>query len=119
PVHPSKPPSIHSPALTATPTTARKLVAPIAHVGIRRLPAGDVPARSPFFCGHFLQNLDIKIPLSYQLLQPTVLKLQLAQPLHVNRLERAESLAPGVNRHLTNPVPLGHLGHRRLVRLAQ
>src|SRR5262249_5857738 len=42
------------------------------------------------------------------LLQPRVLGLKLPQPANVARLEAAEALAPGVDRLLADPVPLGH-----------
>ena len=39
--------------------------------------------------------------------------------LHVSRFELPEALSPAVDRRYRDPVPLGHLGHRDLVRLAQ
>jgi len=82
----------HSPVLTETLTTARKLVAPITHVDIRRPFAGDEPARLPFFCGDFLQNLDIEIPLRHQFLQPAVFQLELPQSFDVHRLRAPNRL---------------------------
>jgi hypothetical protein len=60
-----------------------------------------------------------EIPLGQQLLQPCVLGLDLSQTLHIHRLELAESLAPGVDRHIADPVLLGDLGHRGLIGLTQ
>jgi hypothetical protein len=51
------------------------LALPIGPVGIRRRSADGEQARSPFFCGYFLQDLDVQIPLGHQLLEPPVLKL--------------------------------------------
>src|SRR5262249_55514983 len=65
-------------------------------------------ARSPIFCSYFLHHLDLKIAFDNKLLQPRVLGLKLPQPANVARLEAAEALAPGVDRLLADPVPLGH-----------
>src|SRR5580692_3368036 len=47
--------------------------------------------------------------LGQHLLEPCVLGLKLAQPLHLHRLELPEALAPGADRDVAHPVLLGHL----------
>src|SRR5215469_1883704 len=97
--------------------TACRPVAPRAHaLGHTQLDA-DEPARSPVFCCDFLHDLDLEITLGDQLLQPRILCLKLPQPTHVVRLQAPEPLAPGVDRLLANPVPLGDRRHRLAIRL--
>ena len=84
----------------------------------RRSVAG-ARARLPFFCGDFLQDLDVHDRLGQQLLEPTVLGLKLPQSLHIDRFQLPEALAPGVDRDVAFPVLLCHLCDKRLVRLAQ
>src|SRR5262249_47447149 len=73
----------------------------------------------PFFCVDLLHHLDGQVALGEQLLQSRVLLLQRAQLLHVGCFQFAVPLAPHVQRLLADPVLLGDLRDRRLIRLAQ
>ena len=63
--------------------------------------------------------LDFKVPRGYQHLQPGVLLLRLAGLFHAVSVHVAEALPPRVDRLLAAAMPLGHLGHRIAVGLAQ
>lgn len=60
--------------------------------------------RSPFFCGNLLHHLDLEGAPRHWLLQPSVLLLEMAQALHVYRLQLAEALAPQVNGLVADPL---------------
>jgi hypothetical protein len=64
-------------------------------------------------------HLDLEVALGHQLLELGVLLLEMTQPLHVDRLELAEALAPQIDRLIRDPVLLGHFDHRRGVGLTQ
>jgi hypothetical protein len=85
----------------------------------RTQPASVERTRLPFFSRNLFHHVDLEVALGHQLLELGVLLLELPKPLHVDRLQLAESLAPGVDRLLADAVLLGHLRHRTLVRLAQ
>jgi hypothetical protein len=74
---------------------------------VRAFAAGE-PARSPFFCGDFLHDVELDIAFGDKPLQPRILCLKLLQAPHFARLKAAETLAPRVNRLFADSVPLGH-----------
>src|SRR5579872_5357437 len=114
-----------APAATDSPPSiephraARTLAVPIDLSDTHRRSVAGARTRSPFFCGDFLQDLDVHNALGQYLLEPSVLGLKLPQPLHIHRLKLPEALAPGIDRDIADPVLLGYFRHRRLVRLAQ
>ena len=55
-------------------------------------------APNPLFSGDPLQDVELEIPVRDHLLQPPVLVLELSQPLHVGRLQRAEVSPPPADR---------------------
>jgi hypothetical protein len=55
-----------------------------------------------------LRCFDLKVTLCHQLLQPRVLRVQLAQATHVLRLQLAEPLRRSADRLLADPVALRH-----------
>ena len=85
------------------------------HTGQR----SDALVRSPLFCGDLLHDLDFQIPLSQQLLQPSILLRQVLQFLDFINSHAGKPLAPAINALLGYPVPLGHLGYRILIRFTQ
>src|SRR6185437_368311 len=127
PVHASPPLRVRraSPGATRSampispPSSARMLVELRCRARVRTRLGTSEQARLPFFCGDLLHDLNLKITFRQQLLQPCVLAFHLAQTLHVHRLELAEALAPAVDRDIADPMLLGDLGHRGLVRLPQ
>src|SRR6266480_4551358 len=65
-----------SSTLIAPQRTACRPAAPRAHAPSHTPLAVGEPARSPVFCGDFLHHLDLEITLGHQLLQPSVLRLE-------------------------------------------
>jgi hypothetical protein len=59
------------------------------------------------FCVDLLHDLDLRVALGNQLLQPRILGLQLLQAPHVVGLKRPKPLPPSVDRLLGDAVPLG------------
>ncbi len=96
---------------------ARRFDRPRSHANARL--ARAAPAGSPLSTVDLLEQVDVKIALSKQLLELGVLRLQRLQALHVGWLQAPEVLTPAVDRLLANPVLLGRLGHRGPVGLAQ
>src|SRR3954469_14222904 len=82
-------------------------------------PAAGARVRLPFFSGDLLEDVQLEIPVREDLLQAAVFLLQLAQPLDVGRLERAEVFAPAVNRLGAHAMLVGHLRDRLLIGLPQ
>jgi hypothetical protein len=76
--HPSAPTWSSSPASIVPPTAAHTPCAATAHVRERTGPAPGERVRSPFFCRHLLHDLDLKVTLGDDLLQPRVLGFQRA-----------------------------------------
>lgn len=70
------------------------------------------------FCRNLFHHLDLQVAFRNKLFQSAVLGLELAQTPHILRPQRAEPLAPRVDRLLANPVSLGHLRDRVPIRLA-
>src|SRR5689334_19177264 len=67
---------------------------------------------SPFFCDHRLQRLDIQRLLRDDLLQPTILVLELLEPLHLAQFHAAELRFPAIVRLLGDamrPTQIGDL----------
>ena len=75
--------------------------------------------RLPFFCGDFLHDLDLEVPLGQEPFEPDVLLLQLAQTFDVVGVHAAEALPPAIDRLLADAVAFGDLSYRILVGLAQ
>lgn len=117
--HPESPCATGSAATSERWTEAHTLGAGRFRGYLRNRPAGDERVRLPFFCGDLLHDLDFEVALGQEFLEPCVLALELPQPLDLVGAHAAEALAPGVDRLLTDAVPLGYLRNRIAVRLAQ
>ena len=68
------------------------------------------------FLGCF-QRLDVQRLLGDEVFQPTVLVLELFEPLHLTQLHPAELRLPAVVRLLGNPVRSTEIGHLAPLRL--
>ncbi len=78
----------HTAASNAPPTAARTLGGSTLRARAHTRPAPSARWRSPFFPRHLAHHLDLEVALRHELLQPRILRLELAQPLHIRGLER-------------------------------
>ena len=67
------------------------------------------PAHSPLFFRALFYHVNLKVTLSYHLLQRCVLLLELAEPTNVGHLEFPVALTPRVDRLFTHSVAFGDL----------
>src|SRR5579864_3872324 len=99
--------------------SARRLGAGSAHAPSPKPPGPFGPASSPFSAVDLLQRLDRHLALGNHALELRILGLQLAQTLHIRRLELAEAASPHIDRLLTDLMLPGHVGDRNAISFAK
>src|SRR5207245_423892 len=66
----------------------------------RTWPPADSPSSQLLFLQELLHHVQLQVPLGQEPLEPTVLLLQLPQPLHLRLAHRPQLLLPHVKRRL-------------------
>src|SRR5690606_35018166 len=111
--------AVRSAKSTAPLRVAHRHAAATGRVRTPTRPVPAAPAGSPLSAVDLLEQINVEIALSEQLLKLGVLDFQGFEALHVCRVQTGKVLAPDVDRLFADLVLLGRLRHRGAIGFTQ